>query len=173
MGEPAGGGRWSPRTILAAVALAAAMGAALVFSPPDRQAQPETKLPRAALKTAAGKPVELSSCPTAKCLTVVVAPWCGYCRSSTEKIVELDSFLAARKITTRVVVTMDQAGALAGYARDFGPQALLDTGSLVSVRGVPHFIVSDPHGNVLSTAAGVPPGGIEDVGDFAARLGLP
>lgn len=173
MNGPVEGGRWSPRTLLAAAGLAFGLGAALVFFPADPGSGSDVKLPRAALKTSSGKPVELATCPTEKCLTVVVAPWCGYCRSSTEKIVELDAFLAARKVTTRVVISMDQADALADYGREFGPGALLDDAGLVRVRGVPHFIVSDAAGSVLDTAAGVPPDGIRSVSDFAARLGLP
>jgi thiol-disulfide isomerase/thioredoxin len=146
----------------------------MLLTPADRRAgQPEVRLPRSPLMTTAGNPVELSSCPTPKCLTVVVAPWCGYCRASTEKLVELGSYLTARKITTRVVVTMDKPDALSEYAREFGPEAITDTSGLVSVRGVPHFIISDPEGRVLDTASGVPPDGIRDVVDFAARIGLP
>lgn len=158
---------WSPRSIAAAAVLAAALGGALVLTPKDGA------LPSQALPALSGPPVALSGCPTQKCLTVVVAPWCGYCRASTEKLVELKKFLEANKTAMRVVVGLAAPAELADYAREFGPQTLLDAEGVVSTQGVPFFIVSDAAGTVLETKAGVPQGGIRSVAEFAGSFGLP
>lgn len=151
------------------------MGAALLLSPSSRQpASGGGQLPAAALSEAGGaRSVPLAACSTPRCLTVVVAPWCGYCRSSTAKILELRRYLTERKVETRIVVGMDKEPRLKDYAAEFGPTALLDPAGELSVRGVPHFIVSLPNGEVVQTQAGVPPGGIQDVAEFAAHFGLP
>lgn len=102
------------------------------------------------------KSVPLDQCPTPKCLTVYVAPWCPYCVRSTGIIRNTRESLRARNVSTRVIVGMDQPESLRSYARDFGGDTLLDPQGLVKVSGVPHFIVSGADGTVEKTMAGAP-----------------
>ncbi|MBI3297897.1 MAG: hypothetical protein HYZ75_07025 [Elusimicrobia bacterium] len=131
--------------------VAAVLAAAVVMFRPSAPAEP------LALAAAEGQPVVWNACPAAKCLTVYVAPWCGVCRSSTELINAVVSFLDARGVPARVVVGRDGAGAVAEYARAFGPKTLLDPeGRLPLSGGVPQFIVTGPDGSVLKRQPGVP-----------------
>jgi len=101
---------------------------------------------------------DLGSCPGAKCLTVYVAPWCGYCRRATPLLKEAKAALAAQGISTRIVIGMDQLAAVEEYAREFGADALIDVDSKVKVPGgVPHFFMSDAGGTILKNQAGAPP----------------
>ena len=102
--------------------------------------------------------VGLAHCPTPKCLTVIVAPWCGYCRSSTGLIKDLDRYLLGKGVTTRVVVGQDALSPVKEYAAMFGPQTLLDPTGQVYVQGVPQFIASDASGRLLKSTGGVPNG---------------
>ncbi|MBI4423903.1 MAG: redoxin family protein [Elusimicrobia bacterium] len=111
-----------------------------------------------------GKSVSLASCPTRRCLTVYVAPWCGYCRRGTPLIRELRKVLQSKGMDSRVVVGMDKEPALREYARDFGPDALLDTEQALDPGGVPHFFVSDGQGKVMRHIAGLPPDPTELLG---------
>src|SRR5689334_22878006 len=97
---------------------------------------PKDHLPDVSLTTLSGDSRQsLASCPTAKCLNVVVAPWCPYCRAATPTIVELRNYLNKNNLaTTRVIVGMDKPQALADYAKDFGPDTLLDPGESLEVK---------------------------------------
>ena len=134
----------------------------------SRSEMPDVRLPMLSGKLG----VNLASCAAAKCLTVYVAPWCGYCRQATPQILRLRDFLKERGILTRVVVGKDRREALIDNARDFGPETLIDVEDSFDVRGVPHFFVSDGSGRVLKEVAGVPTG-VDDIGRFAAYFGLP
>jgi thiol-disulfide isomerase/thioredoxin len=114
----------------------------------------------------------LAACPTPKCMTAYVAPWCGYCRQSTPILLALREYLKAHGVTTRFVVGKDRLTALRAYAREFGPDTLLDTEDAFSVSGVPHFFVSDDKGMILREVSGVPMGA-ESIEQFAAAFGLP
>lgn len=122
-------------------------------------------------------PASLAACPTSKCLTVVVAPWCPYCRSSTPLIQAFRRRLAGRGVASRVVVGQDSPQAVEAYAREFGPDVFLDVEGRVRVSGVPHFIVSDAAGRVLKSVAGAPrlepPWTPELLDSLAAAYGLP
>ncbi len=131
-----------------------------------------TGLPDVSLPTLAGGQTKLASCTAAKCLTVYVAPWCGYCRAATPAIRALRVFLADNGVATRVIVGMDRPDALREYAADFGPDTLLDAGQALSVGGVPHFYVTDASGKLIKEVAGVPSGDV-DTRRFAAFFGLP
>jgi len=131
------------------------------------------KLPDVRLPTySAQESPSLKSCPARKCLTVYVAPWCHYCRESTPMLLGLRGFLKTRGVETRFVVGKDALTALRGYAREFGPETLLDVHDVLGIRGVPHFFVSDAHGVVLKEVSGVPSGDLsaEEVAGF---FGLP
>lgn len=130
------------------------------------------------LASLGGPSVTWSSCAAAKCLTVYVAPWCGVCRASTGF---LKAFVAAMEragVPSRVVVGRGAPDAVAEYARDFGPGALLDPGGKVPlVGGVPQFIVTSSDGRVLKRQPGVPriiepPVPEEDIRGLASHLGL-
>ena len=73
------------RPPVATLVLAAAVAACSGGDSSVARRLPDTRLP-----TLAG-PVgqSLAECPTDKCLTVVVAPWCGVCHQVTPDIVRL------------------------------------------------------------------------------------
>lgn len=129
-------------------------------------------------KVGGGGAVNIEACPTAKCLTVIVAPWCGVCRSSTGFITAFAAYLKARGTEARIVVSQGEAEAVEAYAKEFGPDTLVDPKSLVPAPGgVPNFVVSEGGGKVLRRMPGVPglysPPYREDVmRDFALMLGL-
>lgn len=122
--------------------------------------------------------VDLKRCPTAKCLTVYVAPWCGYCRASSEFITALREHLQSRRVSTRIVVGLDRIQAVREYASTFGPDTLLDPQGELGISGVPHFIVSDSSGKFLKSVAGTPgvlspPWNEDAMSRLAALYGLP
>ncbi|MBI3548739.1 MAG: redoxin family protein [Elusimicrobia bacterium] len=109
------------------------------------------------LPTASGaKTVALGQCPTPKCLTVFVAPWCGYCRAASPMIRALREHLAKRNVTTRIVVGMDREDSVRGYAAEFGPDTLIDPKGSIHLSGVPHFFASSADGKVFKDVAGAP-----------------
>ena len=103
-----------------------------------------------------GKEIRLDRCPTKRCLTVYVAPWCGYCRSATPVILEARDRLKAKGITTRVIVGMAAVDDVRDYAMVFGDAALLDPKGTLGVAGVPQLFLSDAKGRILRRASGVP-----------------
>lgn len=130
------------------------------------------------LAALSGATRDLGECGTGKCLTVYVSPWCGVCRASTGMIREFRDYLNGRGVECRIVVGRDAPEAVAEYAREFGPETLLDAGGRFPLRGgVPNFTVSDAQGAVLKSLAGVP--GIHQppvepavLAGFARALGL-
>jgi thiol-disulfide isomerase/thioredoxin len=114
----------------------------------------------------------LASCPTDKCLTVLVAPWCGVCRAEAPNIVQFRKWLAARGVTLRVVVGLSpDAKAVRAFGAQFGPDALLDFDSVLPARATPTFLVSDRAGRVLKVLEGFPSASRGPV-DLARTLGL-
>lgn len=130
------------------------------------------------LASSGGESVTWSACPAPKCLTVYVAPWCGVCRASTGFIKAFTEAMERAGVPARVVVGRDGAAAVADYAREFGPRALLDAeGKVPLAGGVPQFIVTAADGRVLKRQPGVPriiepPVPEEDIRAVAAHLGL-
>jgi len=110
------------------------------------------------LKTLGGaETVDLGKCPTPKCLTVYVSPWCGVCRRSTAFINELRKYLAANNVTTRVIVGRGRPENIESYAPEFGPGTLVDAAGAFPLQGgVPNFIISNAEGRVLKSQPGVP-----------------
>lgn len=101
----------------------------------------------------------LAACPTAKCLTVYVAPWCGYCRRATPMLLALRGYLKKNGVAMRVVIGLDRPEAMLAYAKVFGPDTFLDpNGRAQPASGVPNFRVSDAKGVVLHSQSGVPQG---------------
>lgn len=133
-----------------------------------RDTMPELRLPTLSSRPGAS----LASCPTVKCLTVYVAPWCGYCRAATPAIIALRRFLRERGIATRIVVGMAGLGEVREYASVFGPDTLLDPEGALRVGGVPHFYVSNQAGAVLRDVPGAP-AGAGSVEEFASYYDLP
>lgn len=129
-------------------------------------------LPDARLKTLGGAVgPSLASCPAAKCLTVLVAPWCGVCHSVAGDVVRLRGFLDGRGVPTRVVVGLASLEEIEPFARRFGPDALVDPDGVLKARGVPLFVVSGPDGRVLKSVPGFPRAAT--LGELAEHLGLP
>ena len=133
------------------------MGLFLLSRIPPENA-PATTLAGVELKTLDGsKSVELGACPTPKCLTVYVAPWCGICRRSTPFINALRDYLSRHNVETRIIVGRDRPAEVAGYAPDFGPDTLVDAEGRYPLQGgVPNFTVTTPSGEVLKVTPGVP-----------------
>lgn len=115
---------------------------------------PYGALPDVTLTALDGSQVRLPACAQAKCLTVVVAPWCPRCREAAASIAALRGDLAARGVDVRVVVSFDAPGALRHYGSAFGPDTLLDPDVKLWVNGVPHFLVSTDGGAIVGDKAG-------------------
>lgn len=130
------------------------------------------RLPDAKLPTLGGvQGPSLASCPTDKCLTVVVAPWCSVCRAEAPNIVEFRRYMDAKGVAVRVVVgASDDLGAIKEFAAEFGADALLDAGGEIRANSVPMFLVSDRAGRVLKTMNGFP--GSAGSEELAGMLGL-
>src|SRR4051812_36904899 len=107
--------------LTAALVLAAALAACSGREPADKPL-PDVRLPT--LGGPAGP--SLAACPTAKCLTVVVAPWCGVCHAATPEIIKLRRYLDRTGVSSRVVIGQGALADLKEYAAEFGPDALLD-----------------------------------------------
>jgi len=152
---------------LALLALAAALAACSGSDSSASKQLPDVRLPTL------GGPhgPSLASCPTKKCLTVVVAPWCGVCHRAAPHIVLLRRFLDQNGVASRVVVGLAEMDALREFASEFGSDALLDAGGAMTPRGVPVFLVSDKDGKVLNVVNGFPQS--ESAAELAAALGLP
>lgn len=165
---------WTKNSALGAFGLAAAAVLLFAFSP-SSSSQAASALPEGPLPVlSGGEKVSLAHCATEKCLTVYVAPWCGYCRASTPAVIALREHLRARDITTRVVVGLDQEARLRDYAAAFGPETVIDAAGAVSLQGgVPHFYISDRSGRLLRETAGLPQEAISNVEELASYLGLP
>ena len=156
------------KTLAAAVLLGAVLSACARGG--DRSAR---RLPDVSLPTASGaKAASLATCETDRCLTVLVAPWCGVCRSEAPNIVQLRRWLAAKGVSSRVVVGLSgDAKAVRAFAAAFGPDALLDVGGALSSRATPLFLVSGRDGRVLKVIEGFP-SATHGPEDFARLLGL-
>ena len=134
---------------------------------------PSSKLPDVRLATLGG-PLgpSLSSCPTAKCLTVVVAPWCSVCHAVTPDIVRLRRFLDKAGVSSRVVVGLSDLAKIKEFAALYGSDAMLDPGGAMPARGVPLFLVTDRTGAVVKRLDGFP-SGASTPEELAGQFGLP
>ena len=114
----------------------------------------------------------IADCPAPACLTVLVSPSCDYCRMGTESIRRLFIYLREFGVESRLVVAKGESGSMVEYAAEFGPQAHFDPRGELRLEGQPHFVVSDPQGNIRRKVVGLPPG-YESPRVFAEALGLP
>ena len=156
------------------IARAALLSVMLALAACGGESETSTKLPDVRLPTLGG-PLgpSLAACNTEKCLTVVVAPWCGVCHSVTPDVVRLRRHLDKAGIGSRVVVGLsDDLEAIKGMAAQYGSDALLDPGGAVKARGVPLFVVTDRAGAVLKRVNGFPRG-ISSSEELAQYFGLP
>ncbi len=123
------------------------------FVPAARASFGDVALPSVSMPE---KKVSLKSCPTEKCLSIYMAPWCGVCRASTDLVKELQPWLAERGVASRVIIGKDRPDEIEKYARVFGPDTLVDMDGTVPIKGgVPQFLVSDGQGNILKAQPGV------------------
>lgn len=141
------------RPLAIVLALAAALAACSGSGDARAPRLPDVRLP-----TLAGIPgPSLATCPTDRCLTVLVAPWCPVCHRSASSIVLLRRTLDRAGVASRVVVgASDDLGAIKTFAAEFGPDSLLDAGGALDSRGVPAFFVTDRQGRLLKTVPGFP-----------------
>ncbi len=132
-----------------------------------------SKLPDVRLATLGG-PLgpSLATCNTEKCLTVVVAPWCGVCHSVTPDIVRLRRYLDKAGVGSRVVVGLAELGPIKEMAALFGSDTLLDPDGAVVARGVPMFVVTNRAGEVVKRVSGFPRGA-STPDELASYFGLP
>lgn len=115
----------------------------------------------------------LSTCPTAKCLTVVVVPWSGVCRALVPNILALRQYLTDKGVTTRIVVGQSTEDKLKPFAGSFGPDTQLDpSGTVPDKGGVPSFVITDAEGRLLKRINGLP-SGAPTPESLAATLDLP
>jgi hypothetical protein len=135
-------------------ALAAALALAACLSP----APAARRLPDARLPTLGGVVgPSLASCPTEKCLTILVAPWCGVCRAEAPNFVSLRHYLDTKGVSSRIVVGLsNDKAAIRKFAAVFGADALLDADGALSSRSTPLLLVSDREGRVLKVVEGFP-----------------
>lgn len=170
---PSSGGRFcllkSGVVRLSAVALI--LGVALSACSGDAST-PARRLPDVRLPTLGGPLGQsLAACPTEKCLTVLVAPWCGVCHRAAPDVVRLRRFLDEAGVASRVVVGLAEIGPIRDFASKFGPDSLLDDGGALTPRGVPLFLISDKAGRVLNVVNGFPRADTSSA--LASALGLP
>jgi thiol-disulfide isomerase/thioredoxin len=149
------------RALLPLALLAAACG-----GPAERM--PDARLP----SLGGGTGASLAACPTERCLTAVVAPWCGVCHRVTPDVVRLRRHLDSVGVASRVVVGLDELPRLKEFAALYGPDALLDERGAVAARGVPLFLVSDRSGAILKRVEGFP-SGASSAAELAGYFGLP
>ena len=131
-------------------------------------------LPRLAADGAPAGDGSAEQCTGAKgCLIVYVAPWCGPCKASLPGDRALADFVKDRGIETTFVVGMDAMPKCAEMARAIGREVLVDASGAwarkMSIRGVPHFLVTGPDGRVKKRQAGAL---IATPDVVAQRLGL-
>ena len=160
---------------LSARELAEARPAALASAKVATQARtpgPAGLLPELTMHTLAGKEAFLPECAKAKCLTVVLAPWCPHCRKSTDVLIALQDYLPAHDVDMRVIVAADSNMKVREYAKKFGPETIVDAGSKFKVGGFPDYIVSTEGGAILSEG-GNGPEDEKDPATFASAIGLP
>jgi len=133
---------------------------------------PAGLLPELTLPALDGKEAFLPDCAKAKCLTVVVAPWCPHCRTSTGVLVALEDYLPAHDVGMRVIVSASDEDKVHDYAKLFGPHTLVDPGAAFRVPGFPCYIISTKDGAILKQD-GSAPENEKDPALFASALGLP
>ncbi|MEM9303361.1 MAG: TlpA disulfide reductase family protein [Pseudomonadota bacterium] len=135
----------------------AALAAWLLFNRPDQ-------LPSRVLAVAGSKDTIMKvgqvggACPSQRCLTIYVAPWCPSCRAMEPTINALGHQLEAEGMTVRLVVGSDTMSAVREYARKFDRRVLLDPDGAYfnesGLRGVPYFAVTDADGRILEARYG-------------------
>lgn len=153
--------------------LAAALVLALAGCGGGEGGGAQKTLPDVRLKTLGGATgPSLASCPAAKCLTVLVAPWCGVCHAVAGDVVNLRRHLDARGVPVRVVVGLASLEEIKPFAERFGPDALVDPDGAFRARGVPLFVTTGSDGRVLKTVPGFPRGA-GTLTELAAQFGLP
>lgn len=119
----------------------------------------EGSLPRLAADGTPAGDAPVGRCGGAKgCLIVYVAPWCGPCQASLPGDRALADFVKDRGIETTFVVGMDAMPRCAEMARTIGREVLVDASGewarKMSIRGVPHFLVTGTDGRVKKRQAG-------------------
>jgi hypothetical protein len=141
------------RPLPAALALAVGLAACSGGGPQAARRLPDARLPT--LGGVVGP--SLASCPTDKCLTILVAPWCGVCRAEAPNFVALRHYLDSRGVSSRIVVGLSEdKAAVREFAAVFGADAMLDSEGTMSSRSTPLLLVSDRDGRVLKVVNGFP-----------------
>lgn len=149
------------KAFLGAAFLAAGIGVMYAQRPP-------THFPAQALPTLGGGEAALGDCQSSRCLTMVVAPWCPYCREALPTLLQVRDGLQERGIGVRVVVGLDSPENVRDYAQKYGPATVVDERRALHPRGVPHFYVTDNTGLIVREWAGAL--STNDVGAWEKRM---
>lgn len=170
-GRPAAPTGPSGRAVLLGFAALAAVAWLLIRAPTRLGA---ASLPRLAADGTPAGDAPAGECTGAKgCLIIYVAPWCGPCRESLPGDRALADLVKERGIETTFVVGMDAMPKCAEMARRIGREVLVDSSGAwarkMSIRGVPHFLVTGPDGRVRKRQVGALLANPEEV---ARHLGL-
>jgi thiol-disulfide isomerase/thioredoxin len=170
-GRPAGPTGPSGRAVLLGFVALAAVAWLLLRAPARLGA---TSLPRLAADGTPAGDAPAGLCAGAKgCLIIYVAPWCGPCKESLPGDRALADLVKERGVETTFVVGMDAMPKCAEMARRIGREVLVDSSGAwarkMSIRGVPHFLVTGPDGRVKKRQAGALLAKPEEV---ARHLGL-
>jgi len=111
-------------------------------------------------------------CDQERCLTIVVAPWCGSCQQLDPMIIALRAEVEAQGVPVTLVVGMDKLDALKRYADHYERPVLLDPDrrftKRAKIRSVPYFAVTDRKGKVVESLRG----GYHDVAAMRSALGI-
>lgn len=98
-----------------------------------------------------------TGCKTEKCVAVVMAPWCGYCK---KMIAPLNKFARKNPVKAIIGLSSDHI-AIVDFANKFSFPVFSDEDreltSLLSIKGVPYFVVYDQKGMIIKEHYGYIP----------------
>ena len=107
-----------------------------------------------------GMGAPLNECNADKCVTIVIAPWCGVCQIIAPRILKLRDHLTGKQIETHIVAAYAELDRLKAFAKPYGDQAMLDPDGKASPQqtALPLFIVTEKGGKINKRTYGLPSG---------------
>lgn len=121
---------------------------------------PQTSLPvyNATTVSLQGNQTVGGQCNADTCLTIYVAPWCPACKKSTPMINSLVSDLRTEGVDVQLIIGQDSPEKIKNYAKRHPYPILMDLDGAffasADVRGVPYFVVTNWHGDILQEIRG-------------------